>query len=323
MPQTPKSRISRRSLAAIPIAIFAAAIITLIVVNVTDYIRFHRVLKRLESLSDDQLRALGDAAARITQLSRSDQISGFESLHPIKATLYPNSSDFLLYELRPAHPRDEYDTLYLYVRISTSRSNQRIIYFTNSSGRQRTKVLWNRNPEFVAKHNPPGRILTVSEWGREGRSWIVLKDRILVIDENSYVGNEPAIVGSVPLTAAGLASIQEAIAKLPVNSRGKAYRDEGILDGTQVRILFDQAGENSSDDIVINNVWVEDFRPLLTTVSALAPKEQPIGFIDYMTNDENPQNRIMTVRTLEDMEERLNWGAPIPPWWCFWRRLFE
>src|SRR3954468_13754573 len=162
------------------LAVLLAGVLTAFVAaNVLDYYRFHRAISRLENLSEAQVRALGDAAARVEQVSRTDRADGFEALHPVSAVLYPGSSDFLLYELRTFRPLDPDNFIYVYARISSSPHNQEIGYFTNSEGIQRTKILWNRNPEFVARLSPANRILTVRQWDRGSRTWIILSDRLL------------------------------------------------------------------------------------------------------------------------------------------------
>lgn len=287
--------------------------------NAVDYLRFHRAIWRLESLTEDQLRALGDAATHIDKFQRTDHPVGFELLQPIKANLWPGSLEFLLYQLKPNQPRYEEDNIYLYARISTSPHNQKIYYFTNSSGKQRTKVIWNRNPAFVQQHSPGNRILSICEWGRDSRTWIILPDRILVVDDNGYVGGEPSIAGQADLSADGLARIKEALAKITPSMRGKDYRAEGVLDGTHLDISFDPDGKPGPDSIRISNTWVEELRPLLTTVSELSPKECPNRFIEQMTTDEQLREYPTTVTTLEE-RDRLSWSEPNTPWWCVWRK---
>jgi len=303
------------------VLLFGCAVMALLVGNAMDYYRFHRVIRRLENLTDEQFRALGDAAARIKAPQRGDSPAGFEILHALRASPFPGSSDFLLYELKPARPRYEDDHLYLYVRISTSPSNQEIVYFTNSAGPQRTKVLWNRNPEFARKHAPLDRIVTVSVWDmHDGRKWIVLRDRILVVDEHGTVGSEPAIAGSAPLDAEGLARIKGAIAKLHPAALGKDYRAEGVADGLGLGINFSSDGERGPTSVWISNTWVEDFRPLVAAVSELGPKDCRIDFIESITTDENLRHHRTIVRTLEEWENS-PWEGPNLPWFGLWRRL--
>lgn len=300
-----------------------AAVLALILVNAVDYYRFHSVIRRLESLSEEQFRTLGDAAARVTQPTRADGADGFDVLKPIKVNLSPKSSDFLLYELKPMKPQFEDDNIYLYLRISTSPNNQEILYFTNSEGKQRTKVLWNRNPEFVHKHSPGGRILTINQWSMsESLTWIVLNDRILTVSNSGRTGGEPSIEGSVALDAAGLARIKVALENLPASSKGKDYRTDGVMDGIALDILFDPDGNAGPEDISISNTWVEEFRPLLTAVSELGLKDLPIGFIEDMTTDEHLRDYPTTVRTRVEWD-KIEWGEPSAPWWCVWRKWFD
>ena len=287
--------------------------------NALDYFRYHVAISRIEGLSDAQYRFLGDAAAQVKDHVRTEAPGGFKLLKPIRASLYPGSSDLLLYELKPTEPRFEDDHIYLYARISTSPSNQEILYFTNSEGKQRSKVVWNRNPDFVKQYSPTGRILTITQWAGDGRSWIVLSDRILVVDDNGRVGGEPSMVGSAPLDEAGIARIKEAMGKLPSSVRGKDYRADGVLDGISLDISFDSEGKEAPDSVTISNTWVAGFGPLLTAISELAPKDCPIGFIEYMATDDRLRNYPATVRTRDEWD-KISWGRPNTPWWCVWRK---
>jgi hypothetical protein len=311
-----------RRIATVVVVLLGAAAAAFVGANAWDYFRFHAAIWRVEGLSEEQYRALGDAAAHVKDHVRTKDPEGFELLKPIRASLYPGSSDFLLYELRPTEPRYEDDHIYLYARISTSPNNQVILYFTNSEEKQRSKVVWNRNPEFVKRHSPAGRILTITQWNRDGRSWIVLPDHILVIDENGYVGGEPSIAGTVALDEAGIARIQDAMNKIPASMRGKDYRADGVLDGINLNILFDSEGKEGSDTISISNTWVEEFRPLLTAVSELSPADCPIHFIEYMTTEAHLRDYPTTVRTREEWDKIL-WSEPNTPWWCVWRRWLD
>jgi hypothetical protein len=291
--------------------------------NAIDYYRFHSAIRRLENLSEDQFRSLGDAAARITEPSRTDQLKGFEILQPISAVLWPKSSDFLLYELRPTNPRYEEDKIYLYARISTSPHNQEIGYFTNSGGKQRTKTVWNRDPEFAKRHAPINRLVTIEQWDmRAGRAWIVLADRIVVIDQKSHVGSEPTIAGQIPLSAADLRRINDAVAKLPPSVLGKIFNADGVLDGTSLHVSFDPEGKQDDPSrITLSNTWVEDLRPLVSAVSELGPKDCPIHFIEEMTTPDHLRNYPTTTRTQVEWDN-IATGKPNLPWWCVWREWF-
>lgn len=315
--------VSRRILFA-GLVLVGAAFVTIVTLNAVDYYRFHRVIDRLEHLSEAQLHALGDAAAKVTKSTSEANPAGFEALGPIKsASLWPNNSDFLLYELRPWRPRFEDDRIYLYVRISTSPSNQEIIYFTNSEGKQRTKLLWNRNPAFVQKHSPGNRVLTVSQWSMsDSLSWIVLQDRILIISDSGRTGAEPSLIGEAPLDKSALNRIEEALAGLPTSARGKIYQAKGVSDGVSVHISSDPNGKERADDVTISNTWVEEFRPLLMAVSELGPKGHPIPFIEWVTTEEHLREYPTTVRTKAEQDQR-DWGEPSIPWWCVWRKWLK
>lgn len=301
-------------LLAVGVVAFAAA-------NILDYYRFNTAIRRIENLSEAELNALAAAAARIDVHDRPHSLRGFEALRPISASLSPALSDFLIYELKPTKPRFEDDIVYLYVRITTSRNNQQIFYFTNSEGKQRSKVVWNRNPEFVRRHAPKDRLLTITQWSSDTRTWIVLRDQILVVDDAGTVGSEPTIVGNVLLNSDGLSRIKHAIASLPPDACGKNYRADHVLDGTNFVIRFTADGEPSHDDVEISNTWVEEFQPLLNAVSELSPPDLPITFIERLTSDAYLRNEPTIVRTLEEWD-RINWGKPNTPWWCVWRNWF-
>lgn len=313
-----------KKIALTGLVLLGAAIIAFVTPNAVDYYRYHRAIWRLEHLSEAQLRAIGNKAAKIAGPTHGSNPTGFEALGPVKfASLYPGSSDFLLYELNAPESVYRDGGVYLYLRISTSPSNQEIMYFTNSEGKQRTKVLWNRNPDFVRKHSPGNRLLTVTDWGlHDGQSWVVLRDRILVISENGQEGAEHAIIGEAPLDQAALDRIQAVLAGLPSDYRGKVYLADGVHDGSNLHISFDPGGKERADDVNIRNTWVEEFRPLLTTVSELSPKDHPITFIEAVTSDENLRRHPTTVRTKAEQDRR-DWGEPDTPWWCVWRKWLK
>ena len=315
-----KLRRIRRVIAFLPVA-FA---IGLLGANALDYWRYHAAIRRMESLTDEQYRGLAAAAARVNKIERVDVAEDFSALRPLSVTLAPGGSDFLLYQLRPTRPRHQDDEIYLYARISTSPSNQEIIYFTNSEGRQRTKVIWNSNPKFVTKHAPHGRLLTITQWAGASRSWILLRDQLLVIDNNGRSGAEPAIVGSVTLTEEQRRLLDEQIKNLPSKFLGKDVRADRVMDGIQLDIKFSEDGRDGPNDINISNTWVEELRPLLTTVSDLSPTDLPITFIRDMTTDEHLKDYPATVRTLQEWDAIYWRGSEAnPPWWCVWRKWWR
>lgn len=315
-----KLRRIRWVIALLPV-VFA---IGLLGANALDYWRYHAAIRRMESLTDEQCRGLAAAAARVNKIERVDVAEDFSALRPLSATLAPGHSDFLLYQLRPISPRHQDDEIYLSATISTSPSNQEIIYRTNSEGRPRTKVIWNSNPEFVRMHSPCGRLLTITQWTRGSRSWVLLKDRLLVIDDTGYVEGEPAIVGSVNLTEEQRRLLDEQIKNLPSKFLGKDVRADRVMDGIQLDIKFSEDGRDGPNDINISNTWVEELRPLLTTVSDLSPTDLPITFIRDMTTDEHLKDYPATVRTLQEWDAIYWQGSEAnPPWWCVWRKWWR
>lgn len=313
-----------KKIALTSLVLLGVAFLAVVAANALDYYRIHRAIARLDNLSEAQLRAMGDAAAKITNHTHGSNPAGFEALGPVKfASLGPEISDFLLYELDP--PESEYrdGQTYLNFRISTSPSNQEISYFTNSEGRQRTKVLWNRNPDYVRKLSPENRLLTINQWAMsDSLAWIVMRDRILLVHENGRGVTEPAIIGEAPLDQAALNRIQTALTRLPDSARGKVYLADGVFDGVALRISFAPDGKERADDVRISNTWVEEFRPLLTAVSELGPKDHPIPFIKEMATDERLREYPTTVRTKAEQDRR-EWGELKTPWWCVWRKWLK
>lgn len=285
----------------------------LIVVNAFDYYRFSSAVRRVEKLTPAELTALADYSRNVTghQKHEGDQVpEPFRGLHPIEVSLGKDLAYANLYQA---------GEVYLQCNIDTSPSNQQIHYFTNSSGRQRRKILWNRNPEFVRKTNPDGRLVTVAQWSMShGTRWIVLPSRILVVRERSTTGSEPKIEAVVPLADEGLAEIRNALISLGPDVRGKDYRSDHVMDGISLRITFTSTGEAGADDISISNTWTPAVKPLLDTISKLVPPAQQIRFGELMTTDEHLRDYPTTVRTLEEWETT-NSPPPQTPWWCVWR----
>ena len=302
--------------------VIAGGLLAFVGVNAVDWFRYHHAIWRMEHLNQAQCLALGDPARSVTSHMRADGLTGFEDLHAISANLSPGSSDFLLYELRSESARFGDDYVFLYARISTSPSNQTIQYFTNSDGGQRSRVVWNRNPDFAKKVSPGNRILTVRQWNGESRSWIVLKDRIMVVDDFGYVGSEAKIVATLPLNEAGLARIKETLSRLPANALGKNYGLDGVADGLHLHILFEPDGEEGPSDVNLSNIWIEEFRPLLTAISELGPNESPIGYIESITHDNALKGQTSSVRTLKESKIFYD-ERPTTPWWCVWRSLIN
>lgn len=316
-----------RKIAGVGLALLAGMAVAFVVVNAVDYFRFHGVIRRLENLSDEQLRALGDAATRIPKPGRTDRPEGYADLQAIRANLWPGRADFVVYELKPTRRRFDDDAIRIQVRIDTSPHDQVISYSTNSGRKQVSKVLWHRNPEFAQQHAPGGRILTITQWpavAGEMRSWIVLTDRILVVDESGRAGSEPMVAGRADLDAAGLARIKGAIAQLPEDVRGKHHRPKDVSpDPMELGIRFDPDGKSGPGDIAVSNTWVEELRPLLTAVSELAPRNRPIKFIEVMNRPEyQAAFPLATVQTLAERDNQ-EWPELNPPWWCVWRRWLD
>ena len=178
----------RSSLVAAATIIFAALALT--VVNAIDYFRFHGALARMSNLTETEIMTIADYCQSVkngVRFTASDAPAAFQPLHPLNGSLFRGSCDALLYEL---------GEVYLWARVSSSLGNQQMLYFTNSNGPQKTKVIWNRNPEFVRLVSPTGRLMTVTQWTmHDSRQWIVLPATICVIDSAGAVGAEEKVGG--------------------------------------------------------------------------------------------------------------------------------
>ncbi len=288
-----------------------------VIANAVDYFRFRSAVARIEGLPQPELLAMADYARSVKGLSRfaaTEAPGAFHSLKSLSGSSSEGICDLLLYEL---------GEVYLWVRVETSPSNQRIKYFTNSGGPQRTKVVWDRSSEFVRSVSPTGRLVTVARWSMyDGQAWIVLKNRICVVHRNSVAGGEDIILASVPLDIEGYNKILAALRTLGPSVRGKDYRADGVADGISLWISFTPSGEEGPEDIAISNTWVEATRPLLDAISKFGPKEFPIGFETIISRDELLSKRPATVRTLREVQA-LDWPAPKTPWWCVWRSFIR
>lgn len=289
---------------------------TLLTVNLIDYAQFQFAIRRVETISNAEIRSLADYCRQVEKPLRfegSNAPTALQPLKPINGTLYPGSCDALLYEL---------GDISLWVRISTSALNQEIAYFTNASGRQHKKIIWSRNPEYARQLNPLNRIITVRVSWMLSRTleWIVLPDRLMVIERAHTTGSDDTILAKGPLTNTALASIKSALNEIGLSVRGKHYTS-GASDGIHLHLNLGTDGENTPDDIIIENAWIEAIGPLLRTISKIAPKEHPIAFEQIMQQSDLA-NRPITVMPLADWEARY-YGQPKTPWWCVWRLIVQ
>lgn len=299
---------------------FAAtvAIAGIVAFNVIDYVRFHRAISRAEALTPSQLLAIGEYSRAANSLSRfsRDQIpTPFLPLQPISAEIGPHTSDLELYKLGEIH---------VTLRITTSPRNQQISYFSNSNFLQRSKTLWNRNPEFVQEVSPSGRLLTITQAAMTTwRDWIVLDDRICVVDRSGRSGSEDVVRGNARLDTNARGRIVSALRAIPSSMRGHEYREAGTMDGISLAIRTSHNGDKGPDDISVSNVWVEELRPLIEAISASAPAGFPIDFEKIVLDPERGERPIATIRTLRDAETTYDFLHSKTPWWCIWRSILN
>ncbi len=299
-----------------------SAVLAFVVANVVDYVRFHSAFRRVERVSGSEWKAMVDFLNDLTGPYEGDLSRDFAALKPVEANIWGGGGDFLLYQLSPAFPRYEGEGIYLYARVSNSEKNAVALYFTNFEGKQRTRVLWNRDPDLARTFSPGGRIVTLTDWAMHGsRDWIVLKDRIMVVDRSGSM-RDPVLVGETKLEADELLKIQTVIRALPMDVRGKDFRHDFTSDGFQFEISFDSDGQATPDRIRVSNAWVEQLRPVLSTISELAPKECPVEFVHNPDVQDHLKDNLVTIRTHAEAEA-FEWPKPRLPYWCVWRSWFD
>ncbi|HEY0967367.1 MAG TPA: hypothetical protein VGD88_08265 [Opitutaceae bacterium] len=311
-----------RFIALVVAGAVGSAVLAFVGANVVDYVRFHAAFRRVERVSASDWKAMADRLRDLTGPYQGDPLRDFAMLKPIKANIWSGGGDLLLYELSPASPRYEGEGIYLYARISNSERNAVALYFTNFEGKQRTRILWNRDPELTRTFSPVGRIVTLTDWSMHGsRDWIVLEDRIMVIDRSGSM-RDPVIVGETKLEADGLSKIRAVIKALPVEVRGKDFRHDHTSDGFKFEISFDSDGQETPDRIRVSNAWVEQLLPLLTTISELAPKDCPVEFVRNPDVQDHLKDKPVTIRMLAEAEA-FEWPKPRLPYWCVWRSWLD
>jgi hypothetical protein len=247
--------------------------------NMIDCWNFKRAISRVETLSPADCEKIADCARKIEARGRFEHGNApiaLKILRPLNGSFSKNSLDALIYEMGDA---------YIWVRVTTSRSNQQILYFTNSAGPQISKVLWDRNPEYSRSLSPNGRIVTVTQWSSSGRSWIVTDDSIVVVERSRVEGEEDLVPARASIDADDRREIIRAIERIPTASRGKHHNADDVSDGISLEINFSPDGVKRSDDITLSNAWTDEIRPLLATLSRLGPKGYPIAFEDSLSRD--------------------------------------
>jgi hypothetical protein len=155
---------------------------------------------------------------------------------------------------------------------------------------------------------------------REGKRWIVLKDRISVVEKSGSVGSEDVIVASRELADEPRRKIIEQIDAAKRAVGGTDIRADGVLDGLSLSICFTPDGESGADNISIHNATVEEVSPLLALVSRYGPDQHPIEFEKEISRFTPSRERPIARRSLGEWE-KIAWPKPKMPWWCLWREF--
>lgn len=281
--------------------------------NIVDLVRYHRAIGRVQRLSPDQLRAIGDYCRNVEGHARfetADAPDVFRLLQPIRGGAFRSHADAILYEL---------GEVMVWLHVHTSSENQRIRWTSNVSGPTRTTVLWERDPEAFKRLHPDGRLLTLVQWKlHDLHEWIVLRDEVLVFQRNTAFNRGDKLLASAPLAPGQREEILAAIRTLKTEAGGRHFRDDDVMDGIELRIAFSPDGKAGSDDVVLANAWADAFGPLSDLVNRAGPREYPLRFRDVVARDERERPRAVTVRTLKE-HDRVFSPPPRMPWWCVWR----
>lgn len=296
---------------ALVAAVFGGGLLT---ANLVDWVRYRRAIDRLQDLSSDQLRAIGDFcrdAGGNFRFGTDDVPEVFRPLQPTDGSVLKGLAEVRLYGLGDAG---------VWLRVVTSSRDQQISWSSSSFGRPRQVRLWVREPAVFKQFNPDGRLLTLAQWTmRDLVEWIVLRDRVLVVRRNSLVRDDE-LLASAPLPPERREEIVAATRRLRTEVGGMHFQDDDVMDGLQLTVLFSPDGTEGVDDVVLANAWSEVVGPIVDLVNRAAPSEYPLGFREDVGREEPGRRRIVTVRTLRE-HERLFRGVPRTAWWCWWRAL--
>ncbi|MBI5381157.1 MAG: hypothetical protein HZA31_04590 [Opitutae bacterium] len=290
----------------------------LAIANAIDYAPYGLALRRTNGMTHEDLEALAAVCTRHEQhghqrLFGDDIPAEFRGLKPVRVSIYPGSSDISLLE--------KGDERYIFIRVSTSKENQEIDLISYSGIKQESHRLWERHPEFTRRLNPAGRIVTIAQWDmRSGREWIVLKDRLLVVDRHTTVGESDQIAANFPLKAEDRSAIENAIVSLPTEVHGRAF-DAGAMDGISLRVSFSPDGTpNQSTDIVLANSWRGELSDLVEVISKAVGKECAIPFPGIVERMDIQQGQPPPINLPLPEYDRRRSGTRLP-WWCWWPRL--
>jgi hypothetical protein len=296
------------------IVVIAAA--SVVALNIRDYVRFQRAWHIGDRLNPDELRRIADACLELEQGGGPSRFNAsalpptFKALDAVSATFFPSLNDVLLYEQ---------GEIYLYLRIQGENDQQRMFVFTNSFGRQQTKVLWARDSANAARLHPTNRLVTITESHMGyGREWIVLPNEVRVLWRSYRTRSSDDIEAAAVLSDVKRREIEAAIAAIPRSARGREYTS-GADDGMRLIISFTPSGMQRSDDFVLANTWRDEAGPLVEAISSCLPSEHAIGFKAAVTTP-HPWNDPKQQYSYSWAELHARELRPVVPWWCVWRR---
>lgn len=148
----------------------------------------------------------------------------------------------------------------------------------------------------------------------------MLEDEIRVIDRDGAGPTEDARVTSALLTPRDRNEIIDLLRAIGPEVRGKDWMAKSVVDGWYLSVRFSRSGERSSEDIELNNVWIDEIGPLVEAISRFGPMDDPINYRQMITGDPDLRNYRPIVHSLK---EKYAFRGPPPrmPWWCVWRRL--
>lgn len=290
-------------------------VITFVSLNVTDYLRFSAAVNRAKRLTEEQLRTLAEVCRRVESHSRVLGTEGpkeFQSLKAERISMSPGLSYASLYSL---------GGVYLEFRVETTARNQRIYFFTNSGGPQETVILWDKSPALRRETDPDDRIVSIAGYGLGFyREWIVLRERIIVVDRPGTIGSEDALVAVAPLDGDKRSAIERLSASVQSEIGGMVFHAP-VSDGIAVAIRFPSKGRPDKEGIVLHNAWNEKVDPLVDAVSQASPSGFPIEYGARIAAVRRtfPSDEPISVSTVAEWRNE----KPRTPWWCVWRRLFH
>ena len=153
---------------------------------------------------------------------------------------------------------------------------------------------------------------------RKWLEWVVLDNRICLFDRRPFGSSDDVLLAESPLSVEGRAEILAAIQELKPKAGGKDFRADGVMDGTGLRIVFSSDGTKGSDDIVLENAWVDVVGHFYETINRFTPPEHRLKFRDIVTSDPDMRHHLVTTRTLKQVEQ-IYGPTRQTAWWCVWR----